>query len=47
MEFSTFVESPSHILSHGPSMFINMVTDSFDITKEGDRFVRPIAIYFE
>lgn len=47
MEFLNFGGSPSRILSHGPSMFINMVTNSFDITKEGDRFVRPIAIYFE
>lgn len=47
LEFLNFGGSPSRILSHGPSMFINMVTNSFDITKEGDRFVRPIAIYFE
>ena len=47
MEFLNFGGSSSRILSHGPSMFINMVTNSFDITKEGDRFVRPIAIYFE
>ena len=47
MEFSNFDGSPSRIISHGPGMFINMVTNSFDITKEGDRFVRPIAIYFE
>lgn len=45
--FDEFADDPNQLLAHGASTFINIVTSSFEITKSGDKFVRPIAIYFE
>ena len=45
--FEKFTDDPNQLLSHGSSTFINIVTSSFAITQNGDKFVRPIAIYFE
>lgn len=45
--FDQFTDDPNQLLAHGASTFINIVTSSFEITKNGDKFVRPIAIYFE
>lgn len=45
--FEQFTDDPNQLLAHGSSTFINIVTSSFEITQNGDKFVRPIAIYFE
>lgn len=45
--FEKFTDDPNQLLAHGSSTFINIVTSSFEITQNGDKFIRPIAIYFE
>lgn len=47
INFEKFANDSNQLLAHGASVFINIVTSSFEITKSGDKFVRPIAIYFE
>lgn len=47
MNFKSLSNDSSMVLSHGPSAFINIAINSFKIAKKGDRFIRPIAVYFE
>ena len=47
INFEEVSEGPNKFLSHGVSMLINIATSSFGITNQGDKLVRPIAIYFD
>lgn len=47
INFEEVSEASNKLLSHGVSMLINIATSSFGITNQGDKLVRPIAIYFD
>lgn len=47
INFEEVSEASNKFLSHGVSMLINIATSSFGITNQGDKLVRPIAIYFD
>lgn len=47
INFEEVSKASNKFLSHGVSMLINIATSSFGITNQGDKLVRPIAIYFD